>query len=159
MIYHHFSRQPIDELRDIPQLGDILGDKPSGLWISPPGDDSWESWCRSDYPDGLAQLKYEVELARDANVLRVSGYQELEDFNAAWGAMKQFTSSSNFRIATIRWKELAEVYDGVIIAPYSWLHRLAQHTRWYYGWDCASGCIWRGRAIARIEPVNEAAAA
>lgn len=159
MIYHHFSHRPIGDLRDIPQLGDVLGDKPSGLWISPPGEDSWESWCRSEWAGGLGALKYEVELAPDANILRVSSYQEIEDFNVAWGEMKALTSSSDRRLAAIRWRDLAEIYDGVIIAPYSWPHRMAQHTRWYYDWDCASGCIWRARAIARLALLSVAAAA
>lgn len=40
------------------------------------------------------------------------------------------------------WLKVKQKYQGIIIAPYQWKCRMAQETKWYYGWDCASGCIW-----------------
>ena len=49
------------------------------------------------------------------------------------------------------WAPTAAQYAGVIIAPYQWERRLdGDASDWYYGWDCASGCIWNADAIASI---------
>jgi hypothetical protein len=50
----------------------------------------------------------------------------------------------------IDWYRVAEQYDGIIITPYIYERRLTEYTTWYYSWDCASGCIWNGKAIANI---------
>ena len=42
----------------------------------------------------------------------------------------------------IDWKKVKSKYQGIIIAPYQWSCRLNLDSNWYYGWDCASGCIW-----------------
>ncbi len=42
----------------------------------------------------------------------------------------------------LEWDKVKDKYQGIIIAPYQWECRLALETCWYYGWDCASGCIW-----------------
>jgi len=52
----------------------------------------------------------------------------------------------------INWPAVAEKYDGIIIAPYIWQRRLSDNPDhfWYYGWDCASGCIWNTEVIEEI---------
>ena len=63
-----------------------------------------------------------------------------------------------FRDRYIDWPAVATDYPGLIIAPYQWSCRMSEFTRWYYGWDCASGCIWNADAIARVtEEAREAA--
>lgn len=37
-------------------------------------------------------------------------------------------------------RRVAELFE---IAPYQWERRLAREFMWYYGWDLASGVIWR----------------
>lgn len=50
------------------------------------------------------------------------------------------------------WAAIGKLYDGIIIAPYLWERRLNGGAMWYYGWDCASGCIWNPRAISEVNP-------
>jgi hypothetical protein len=45
----------------------------------------------------------------------------------------------------IEWGQIAETYSGIIVAPYSRARR--ETYLWYYGWHCASGCIWDTRVI------------
>ena len=54
----------------------------------------------------------------------------------------------------IDWPKVAERYDGIIIAPYQWSRRL-DGPMWYYGWDCASGCVWRARAVLELKSMEE----
>lgn len=51
----------------------------------------------------------------------------------------------------IRWPLVASLYDGILIPRYLWSIRFRN---WYYGWDCASGCVWNTDVI-RIESVEE----
>jgi hypothetical protein len=58
----------------------------------------------------------------------------------------------------IDWSKVAAKHQGIIIAPYCYARRLTYHTAWYYGWDCASGCIWDLKAIQSVEVAQEACA-
>lgn len=60
---------------------------------------------------------------------------------------------------SVNWPLIATRWDGIIIAPYQWSCRYDDRTFWYYGWDCASGCIWNLHAITDvIAPSVEVAA-
>ena len=40
----------------------------------------------------------------------------------------------------IMWAQVAERHSGIVVDPYS---RARSRTYlWYYGWNCAGGCIW-----------------
>ena len=45
------------------------------------------------------------------------------------------------------WKLIAQEFDGIEIAPYQWEIRMDYNFFWYYGWDCASGCLWRPKNL------------
>lgn len=47
----------------------------------------------------------------------------------------------------IDWKAVAKEYDGIEIDPYQYERRFSEGFLWYYGWDCASGCVWRPRGL------------
>jgi hypothetical protein len=85
---------------------------------------------------------YTVTLSPTANILHVKSKKALENF-----ARNFFLDSPYY--PSIDWNKVAEEYQGIIIAPYRWEHRLDM--MWYYGWDCASGCIWDSKAIERVE--------
>lgn len=124
--------------------------KPKGFWVSVGNE--WEQWCReSEF--GADRLGYvaRVTLVPDANVLRLSGQIDLDNFTDEYGDPH---SERRFTIHCIRWDRVAEEYDGIIISPYVWERRL--ELMWYYGWDCASGCIWNARAILSVVPVPKA---
>ena len=55
----------------------------------------------------------------------------------------------------VDWAAVAERWDGIEIAPYQWGCRMDVRTRWYYGWDVASGCLWAPEALVGYELEEE----
>jgi hypothetical protein len=125
--------------------------KPEGLWVSVviDGECDWRRWCESDWPSWMNGKKvFEVVLAPDANMLHISSTAQFDQFN------REFRTGDEW-FGGIDWTTVASKYDGIIIAPYQWSRRLDSSSRWYYGWDAASGCIWNARAIASITRIKE----
>jgi len=116
--------------------------KPCGFWLSV--GTAWKDWCVAEYfhTHALA-VTHHVELVESANVLRLSGTKDIDAFTREFGI-------KNLLNDCIRWKRVADLYQGIIIAPYCYERRLAMHCGWYYGWDCASGCVWDVAAIQNI---------
>lgn len=161
----HYSATKITAPKSVAQKnswadGTPLG-KPRGLWVSV--DDDWKRWCESEH-FYLSNFTYEHEviLAPDANILYLKNAQEIRGFGVefAYKRSKLNKISSAGFIYDIDWVKVARRWQGIIIAPYSYEMRLSDHM-WYYGWDCASGCIWDAAAIkdikvvAKNEPVKE----
>ena len=127
------------------QLSDLVM-KPKGFWVSVDGQDDWKSWCQAE-EFHLHRLTYrhKVYLTPEARtrVLTLEDEQEVLSF------------SNEFSLAPSRynmdWAEIAKRWAGVIIAPYMWELRRDTRTTWYYGWDCASGCIWDASVIRDIK--------
>jgi hypothetical protein len=123
--------------------------KPCGLWLSV--NDDWLTWCRSEQFQ-LHSLAHatEVILAAGANILRLHSPDELDEFS------KRFAHGGlDYEINhCVRWSEVANLWQGIIIEPYQWSRRLTPHTSWYYGWDIASGCIWDAETVAELRPIN-----
>jgi hypothetical protein len=162
----HYTQTPLefdpDRTYTQPDPSDFA--KPVGLWVSVEGEDDWPSWCRAeDYcPERLACAQ-QVTLNPDADILHISSGVELEAFHDEWsvpgllgharGALSDGRPGLPAKAFwAIDWPRLAEKYDGIIIAPYLYSHRLSTLTNWYYGWDAASGCIWNLAAIDAVEP-------
>jgi hypothetical protein len=101
-----------------------------------------------------------IHLAERANILRLGSPAALDVFTAEYGGAPPIYRALDQRFGErtmmIDWRRVASVYDGIIIAPYQWSRRLDGGARWYYGWDCASGCIWNATAIARVEHLEAA---
>jgi hypothetical protein len=147
--------------------------KPNGIWYSCGG--SWIEWCLAEdfgFPhyiheinvvewrlmmigdvDGLDGFAAEYGLASDAYYALKSGGNK-EDF----AQLKILDEKPMFSLDGdppkmprnyIDWPVVAEGWAGVEINPYLWKRRL-NGGMWYYGWDCASGCIWDKRAISGI---------
>ena len=146
----HYARESftLDHTRGYVQSEPRAYAKPAGFWVSVAGDDDWPSWCR-DEQFGIDRLAVEhaVDLAPDANVLRIESGLDLGTFHERYAveteAERRYPGSR--QSWPIDWRVVAEDYDGVIIAPYQWSYRL--DLSWYCGWDCASGCIWNLDAI------------
>lgn len=151
-LYHYSSESLSEPLRACPEQS--FGPKPVGLWVSV--DDAWEQWCKESgfHPERLKH-RMEIKLARGHNVLITSNPRDLSKFNAGaeYFAGIELGSSSLLREYALDWGAIAKKWDGVIIAPYCWKERL--NLLWYYGWDCASGCIWNPLAISKIEQAPE----
>lgn len=139
--------------------------KPRGFWVSVEGEDDWKSWCLNNNfgTEENFTRPSEITLSPDANILYISSPRELDLFHAQWSDpedekwYRELNSDYSwgdlyiYNNRGIKWAELAQQYDGIIIAPYQWTRRMVQG--WYYSWDCASGCIWNLSAITSVDDV------
>lgn len=153
MILHHYSDKPLTKVLSVRQNRESLHtySKPTGLWVSVEGEQDWVAWCESEgFRDINKQLDHLITLADGANILVLSNAEMIDDFTHTYGR------DTGFRAPGIAWQDVAEKHSGIIIAPYIWSRRLHHFTSWYYGWDCASGCIWDASAVASIAQVERA---
>lgn len=144
----HYSDRPISQLKPKPQ--DAKPNmKPRGLWVSVEnrGSFGWREWCLSeDFALSALTRPYLVKLADDAHILQISSNEELDGFHV----MHSEPIMDGISSCNIRWHEVAKLYQGIIISPYLLERRYHHEMFWYYGWDCASGCIWDRAAIKSI---------
>lgn len=120
-----------------------IGDKPIGLWVSVEGEDDWPHWCKdNNFRVGALRYKYLVT-PKTKKILHLATDAQILEFQDKYhGSPNWWPQEFKDRPYGINWPVVSSEYDGIIIAPYSWRLRLRSH--WYYGWDCASGCLWRG---------------
>lgn len=146
-----FTQHP-SAWREVEQTTQIdLGpfEKPKGLWISDEAEEGWHEWCSAEMPDWAKRWTHyvEYELAPEANILRLRTAQEIDAFTEKYSTNETLGAEVVFLARYFRniidWKKVAAEYDGIIITPYQWARRMNSETQWYYGWDCASGCVWR----------------
>jgi len=160
----HYADKPLTAVHSVQQGGadDYRPFKPKGLWVSVEGDDDWPSWCKSE---GFALEKLacatEVVLRDAASILWIKDADELDRFSEEY-AYDPFAMPLAMRNKmAARWWVVAERWQGIIIAPHIYSRRLSPQHSWYYSWDCASGCIWDGDAVAELRqlmlPVSEEA--
>ena len=174
MTYYHWASNPV-KLRGMsyPQSGHP---KPNGLWFDVNG--SWKRWCEAAqfHLEGL-RYRHTVTIFDSSRILflrkakdidlftreyghNLSGHirplQESEDIDAfarRYGRdlfgdiLKQF---SNY----ILWEEVAKKHSGIIVEPYS--RARSREYLWYYGWNCAGGCIWDTGVIRLGKPYDMA---
>lgn len=130
-------------------------EKPRGFWISTEANDGWESWCAENMPTRMPRLTHvhAVTLAPKANIVNLDSVSEMDRFadeyllsRPDWAPVIRASQHVNI-FRPIDWSRVAQAYDGIVIDPYQWARR---NHDWYYGWDCASGCIWNTHAIDQI---------
>lgn len=149
----HYARGIMTEILPIEERKHVAPYKPNGLWVSVDEPDhdgeihGWKQWCEAE-SFGLENLRYRHRIVvRDPDALLwIVGAGELDAFEREYGLDQPYP-----RDRTILWGAVSEKYPGVVIAPYVWERRLEK--MWYYGWDCASGCIWDTSIIDSIELV------
>jgi hypothetical protein len=153
----HYADGPVSEVRSVEQSRELMM-KPSGLWVSDDDcEDNWRAWCEDEgfRPDRLTHV-HDVTLVPNANVLILRSAGDIDAFSReAWPQFEvQSLPDALFRPWVRPWDRIAQKYGGLIITPYIWERRLSYYlsirTDWYYGWDCASGCIWDPTVIASI---------
>jgi hypothetical protein len=158
----HYSREPLIEVKSVSATSDHPTNwKPAGLWFSVgDGEDSWKDWCEREQ-FSMENLKYQTGIifAGSARVLRISSAEELDDFHARYSRMPEWYKDSEVlgaarewfrhRQQVPDWAEVGQNHDAIVIAPYIWERRL-EGPMWYYGWDCASGCVWNAKAVAEL---------
>lgn len=115
--------------------------KPNGLWYGIGNE--WLDWCKSEMPDWIYLYNYVLELNM-AKILLITNLRQFNQFNNEYSfrPCKEIQS-----LCYIDWKRVALKYSGIEISPYLGKRRLCRGSSWYYGWDCASGCVWNKEAV------------
>jgi hypothetical protein len=140
----HYSKTPVETLdyfkKYIIEIDAALlptsFKKPVGLWVSVDEEYGWKEWCLIEgFRLESLSYKYEVVLKSNANVIILTTKEEIIDFSA-----KYFKKGEYWFDSKLDWAKVKETYQGIIITPYQ--DGLDEEYSWYYGWDCASGCIW-----------------
>jgi hypothetical protein len=143
--------------------------KPNGLWYS--CGSSWIEWCGAEE---FQINPYVHEIRLDMSRIRViTSVPEFDEFSSQFGmgyweyhkklfgseynkylpdAIKQIEDIYGFagKPDYIDWWQVTDLYAGIEICPYLWERRL-EGGLWYYGWDCASGCVWDASAVADVK--------
>jgi hypothetical protein len=132
--------------------------KPRGLWVSDEStEDGWRAWCEAEEfnVDQLA-VRTRVHLYPDHHVRVLTTADDIIRFTDDYGAWPSYMNESRWLLRqgyAIDWACVAKDYEGILITPYQWSMRLNQRCFWYYGFDCASGCIWDPAAVSMLEPL------
>lgn len=138
-LIHYNSEKIFLEPRIYDQLRDEWQSKPVGLWFSI--GDEWKKWCEENYPKFDCTYSHEVILKPNHNVLHLKTAEEITAFGLKY-PLKTRDWDAEWDTYQLDWHQIKKEYQGIIISPYQWSCRLSMKSCWYYGWDCASGCIW-----------------
>ena len=156
---YHFSAEPLVTVEDGLQYSQPEM-KPRGLWCSAEtgieADIPWDVWCRLERVnlDRLACCT-PILLEPDARVLHLRTADAIREFHTEFAAPSLPGNELVVSFGVVHWKAVADDYQGIVIAPYQWELRLEIEFLWYYGWDCASGCIWDASAVREIGTAEE----
>lgn len=145
----------LDDFEDEDQKS---GSKPKGLWYG--HNDSWIEWCSYEMPHWLHPYIYEI-IIDDDQVYKITNVKEFEAFEEEFagipievGALFELELASlNLDILSnyyIDYAKLSEKYGGIEIIPYLYEKRYHRNSFWYYGWDVASGCVFKKSAIKEV---------
>lgn len=175
----HYSRRHIKKLQPRPYLyHPSLLDKPKGLWFSVEdfsNDTNWfDFWSDMHGAENRLRYKHQITLHPNSPILYISNAMEFDIFEERFmlpnfdiyatlnqdGTKKFSLHEKTFQQYEIDWCKVSRNFAGIIIAPYLWERRMNDnrsnwHTNWYYGWNCASGCIWNLRCIKSFEMVEK----
>lgn len=147
----HYSAEKIEHWRPCSYLQDSgrsAAMKPQGLWYSCEGSNlGWKEWCEAE-DFRIEDLTHGYVLEIDfTQMLVIRTTEELDAFHDEYN----IEIIPSIKMRRIDWEAVAKRYTGIEIEPYNWQRRLSQtdvmDMLWYYGWDCASGCIWELDAL------------
>lgn len=153
----HYTPTPQFQLTrlNVKQRPDL---KPRGLWVSVEGEYDWKWWCEGEnFRTENLKYSWEVKLKNQAGILIMEKSLHLDNFTALYSVPMFLGASGASSANNIDWARFSMDYKGIIIAPYQWSKRMDMDKLWYYGWDCASGCIWDMNAIESVELLGETA--
>ncbi len=151
IILSHFSETPFKlDTQRIYMPPSSLFTKPVGLWLSDESDYGWHRWCE-DEEFRRENLEYETKfiVEDDTHFLVIDTVEKLLKFTDKY--------KLPFGIDTINssmfldWLRVRNEYTGILITPYQYSLRLHTSTAWYYGWDCASACVWDLSILKEVE--------
>lgn len=118
--------------------------------MSDESDYGWHRWCE-DEEFRRENLEYETKfiVEDDTHFLVIDTVEKLLKFTDKY--------KLPFGIDTINssmfldWLRVRNEYTGILITPYQYSLRLHTSTAWYYGWDCASACVWDLSILKEVE--------
>ena len=140
----------ISQVYDVTESGGYM--KPKGFWYEVDGD--WQRWCEgNDYGTKFYKYIYDVDLG-SCNILKITTRNELLLFHNKYMITENQHWSLHHDDRKIDWIQVSADYDGIQISPYIWEERM--NLMWYYGWDCASGVVWRMKdmKVTLIGPIE-----
>ncbi len=170
MEYYHWASDPV-KLRKMSYL-QSGHPKPNGLWFDV--DEDWKQWCEAEqFRPETFRYRHTVTILDASRILFLRGAKDIDAFTRKYArnlfsSIQLLQSSNDIDAFThqyghnlfgdiqqqfsnyIAWGEVAEKHSGIIIAPYS--RARSQAYLWYYGWGCASGCVWDTRVIRMGRP-------
>lgn len=133
------------EFRSVKQENNgLFYSKPEGIWYSVGND--WFNHLLKIGCIKIEQFIYKIEI-NYSNIYTIKTEEEIDSFTELYGR----SVFGNNKDDTIDWELLSKGYTGVEICPYIYSRRKSY--RWYYTWDCASGCIWDKSAIFDVKLV------
>lgn len=140
----HYTNEKFSlEPRDYDQHTRSWHTKPYGFWVSIEGENDWKDWCESeDFRVDHLAVSYEIELKENCNILHLKTCEDILNFTKTYPYLRSSLNDPDVAVYEIEWWKVKKEYQGIIISPYQWACRMELGTSWYYGWDCASGCIW-----------------
>lgn len=144
IILSHFSKRPFQFESTRAYKQQVQQMKPKGLWLShESANHPWSAFCLdAGWRDSLShRVEFEVDVS---DVLIINTDKKLAQFH------KSYSNRHDNFLVLIDWEKVASNYAGIIISPYSYKYRLEIDYMWYYGWDCASGCIWELSALSEL---------
>lgn len=170
MTYYHWAAHPVTLRQQSYQQFDHL--KPNGLWFDANG--AWRRWCES-VQFRLESLRYRhtVVLVDASRILFLKSASDIDAFTEEYGLSfsgsiqllqdpddaDAFTRNYGTNLFSeiqkqfsncIRWEEVAARHSGIVIAPF--LRSRSLTCSWYYGWNCAGGCVWDTSVIRLGRP-------
>ena len=141
----HFSEKPIAFRADYlyREFRPVQDFKPIGFWLSDETDYGWKKWNeQSEHAACSIQTDFDCDTTKWI-VLKTPD------------AINKFYKEFRFPICSIGpmqidWPEVKKQFGGILISPYQWGLRFDHEMMWYYGWDCASACVWDLTTIKEI---------
>lgn len=121
--------------------------KPRGLWLSDEHSElGWSKWCEEN---DFGSLAYKKAFTLDMEqVLHLKTYRDLVAFTVHYDKVGAWSERGTY----LDWQRVKKAYAGLLITPYCYEARL--ELMWYYGWDCASACIWDLSVLKEEEGIS-----
>lgn len=153
-----YDEIPLTEVRDCALVDGLrFGDKPHGLWLSV--GEAWPLYYRTrlgeqGWQADKLRWRTVVVLSPCASLTLLANVSDIDQFTHQFGVPR---SERECRRAhpdyqtglDVDWKQVRDVYDGIILTPFNRAEHVFEGIPWYYSWDCASACIWRARAVLK----------
>jgi hypothetical protein len=150
MILEHYTATegPMDLGSGRDRTQPAYGYKPTGTWLSVKGAEDWHHWhvANGNRP---APFVHSVELSATAAILLI---HDVDGLHALTSSHPGRQGGCWLAGETVDWESVSHQYDGIIIDRH--IRTSDPLLAWYNTWDCASGCIWRMRAIATSRLLN-----